>query len=242
MHRFPFHLFLCAALAPPALVGCGDSELQPLDGGTVHTRDDPAAGDDDDDDDTPGGGPYDDPDDDDDAGGDDDDTVTHLDDCPEDGVAITDFVTDDGDGEIHTLSWGPTWASATLVAPVAGRFAVYNADVYESGGAQTNESGYLRIRNEANPEGVPETPNCDQEHVVVDGDNDGPPPGPLVHMGTFSLVEGDNELVLHHYCPLFRAGRCGDLHIGDPAASSGCHGGGLNSLHFVGAGLCLVPR
>ncbi len=228
-----------------ASVGCSDSALQALHDATADTQDgDDGGGIDDDDtafDDDDSGLVEDDPgfDDDDSTG---DDPPPWLDACPDDAVPITGFAAPDGGDEIHVFSWGPTWMNATLTAPVSGRFAVYDSGVYESGPSQTNESAYLRIRNPDNPDGVPEDPTCEAEHVVVDGDNDGPPPAPLTYLGTFPLVQGDNDLTLHHYCPLFRAGRCEALHVGEPPAHSGCDDGGLNSVHLVAAGICLVPR
>ena len=37
----------------------------------------------------------------------------------------------------------------------------------------------------------------------------------LIYLGSFELVEGYNELTLHHFCPLFRQGLCEGLHLGD---------------------------
>ncbi len=193
----------------------------------------------DDDDDTPPAS-----DDDDDDGDDDDgeDPDEFLEDCPAGGVPITDFIADDGGDEIYTLSWGPTEMSATLVAPVGGLYAVYDSYVYESGGSQTNESGFLRIRNSLNPDGVPSTPNCGLDYIFQDSDNSGAPPAPLIYLGSFELVAGDNELTMYHYCELFRQGYCEDFHIGSSDANSSCNSGGVNSLHLVGEGICLVPR
>jgi hypothetical protein len=232
---------LCALLATAA--GCNDNALQALHDGSVQRGDDAGAIDDDDSGSDDDDAVLDDPPPD----RDDDDSIPEepppfLEACPDDAVPITGFEGDDGADEIYAISWGPTWMSATLTAPVAGRFAVYDSGVYESGPSQTNESSYLRIQNADNPEGLPEDPTCEGEHVVVDGDNDGPPPAPLVYLGTFWLVQGDNDLALHHYCPLFRSGRCEELHVGDPEADGGCDDDNWNSVHLVAEGICLVPR
>jgi hypothetical protein len=243
------------ALCTYALLGCNDNTLTtfpennppPLgdgDGdGDGDADDDDGSNDDDD------GGPYDDgqPDDDDVPNADDDDDDDDLpdewlDDCPPGAVPITDFIADDGGDEIYTLSWGPTEMGATLVAPVAGMYAVYDTYVYESGASQTNESGFLRIRNSVNPDGVPGTPNCGNDFIFQDSDNSGAPPAPLIYLGTFELVQGDNELTMYHYCALFRQGFCEDFHIGGANDSSGCESGNVNSLHLLGEGICLVPR
>jgi len=252
-----------------ALLACNENALHtfpdnnppPLGDGDDDDDDDDDDGVDDDD----TGGPYDDgnPDDDDvgtddddddrapnsddddvntDDDDDDDEPEEWLDECPEDAIPITDFYSSDGGDGIYTLSWGPTEADATLEAPVAGMYAVYDTYVYESGGSQTNESGFIRIRNNENPDGAPISPNCGLDYIIQDSDNSGSPPAPYVYLGTFELVQGANELTLYHYCALYRQGYCGSFHIGDPDANSGCEGSGPNSIHLEGEGICLVPR
>ena len=217
-----------------------DDDGSPYDDG--YPNDDDASEDDDDavsDDDDDGA-----EDDDDDVSDDDDDDDPDpwIDDCPDGAYSVTDFYSASGGDEIYVLSWDPTEADATLVSPVSGLFAVYDSYVYESGASQTNESGFIRIRNSANPEGAPSTPNCGLDFIVQDNDNDGDPPAPLIYMGTFELVAGDNELTLYHFCPLFRQGYCQAFHIGDPGQDSGCESGGANSIHVNGEGFCLVPQ
>ena len=56
--------------------------------------------------------------------------------------------------------------TGTLVASPAGVYAVYDTFVYESGASQVNESGYLRIRNEVNTDGLPLWGNCGDEYIV----------------------------------------------------------------------------
>jgi hypothetical protein len=247
-------LLLAAAVL---LGGCNDTTLTTFPGNNPPTLDDDDDGawdDDDAGDDDDDGAPYDDgqPDDD-DAGDDDDDASIEdddddddpepwLDDCPEGSYSVTDFEGDGGGDEIYVLSWDNTEADATLWSPVSGLFAVYDSYVYESGASQTNESGFIRIRNSDNPEGAPTTPNCGLDFIVQDSDNDGDPPAPLTYLGTFDLVAGANDLTLYHFCPLFRQGYCSAFHVGDPGADSGCDSGGANSIHLVGEGICLVPQ
>jgi hypothetical protein len=267
LHRLVV-ILLVALTIPVLLLGCNDSALTAVNGNNPSSHpavdDDDGADDDDNGADDDDGSPYDDgyPDDDDfseddddavqddddfsedddDAVQDDDDPDPWLDDCPEGSYSVTDFYGAGGGDEIYVLSWDPTEASATLVSPLGGLFAVYDSDVYESGGSQTNESGFVRIRNSANPEGAPTTPNCGLEYIVQDNDNDGSPPAPLIYMGTFSLVAGANDLTLYHFCPLFRQGYCQTYHVGDSSASSGCDDSGPNSIHVSGEGFCLVPQ
>ena len=255
-----------------SLLACNENALHTFPDNNPPPLGDGDGDDDDDDDDVDDddtGGPYDDGDpddddvgtDDDDDDGDDDDSDPNsddddanpgdddddepeewLDECPENAVPITDFYADDGGDGIYTLSWGPTEMDATLETPVAGMYAVYDTYVYESGGSQTNESGFVRIRNSGNPDGAPVSPNCGLDYIVQDSDNSGTPPAPLVYLGTFELAAGANELTLYHYCALFRQGYCSTFHIGDPGATSGCDGSGANSIHLEGEGICLVPR
>ncbi len=165
-----------------------------------------------------------------------------LDDCPPEAVQATGFFGPDGEDEIYVLANGQTESTGTLVVAAAGTYAVYDTDVYESGASQINESGYLRIRNEQNQDGLPIWGNCESEYIVQDGDNDGGAPAPLIYLGSFQLTEGENALTLHHFCPLFRQGLCEGYHIGESAGDNSCLGNGVNSLHLTAGGICLVPR
>ena len=184
--------------------------------------------------------------DDDDAADDDDASESpppeRIGECPPEAIPLTDFYGPDGQDEIYVLAWGNTQATATLVTPVAGMYDVYDTEVAESGASQTNESGYIRIANDHNPSGEPLWGNCANDWIVPDVDNDGPPALPWVYLGTFDLNDGDNQVVLSHYCPIFRAGECSVFHIGDPDASSGCNDSGPNSIHLNAEGICLIPR
>jgi hypothetical protein len=193
-----------------------------------------------DDDDDSDGAPYEDEEDDDDVGL--EEPPAWREDCPPEALSPTDFYGPDGEAEIAVLSTSPTEATGTLVVPVAGLYAVYDTAVYESGASQTNETGYIRIRNPGNPQGLPAITNCGDEFIVQDSDNSGIPPAPLAYLGTFELVEGDNALTLHHFCPLYLQGQCEQFHIGDPSEPSSCYGQGPNSIHLVGDAICLVPR
>ena len=233
-------------------VGCSDNVLSALNSPPQRGDENPPAVDDDDDDDAVG----DDDDgtnkneqhaDDDDAVGDDDDDdgmpPKTLDECPDGAVFVTDFYGPGGEDEIYVLGNGssPSEATATLVSPLSGLFDLYDISVAESGSSQTNESGFVRIRNALNPVGAPAFANCGWEWLQIDPDNEFDPPE-LFYMGTFDLVEGDNEITLYNYCGLFRQGLCTEFHIGDPAANGGCNTNNANSIHLAGAGICLVPR
>ena len=232
------------------LIGCNENALNSLNSppqrGDEDTGDDDDAVSDDDDDDPTGdneneGDDDDDVGDDDDAGDDDDDDTPppkELDACPEDGL-MAEFYGSNGQDEIYVLAYDPTEATGTIVAPIAGIFDIYDSSVAESGDSQMNETGFVRIRNSHSSEGEPLFANCGLDWLVMDTDNDGAPPN-LVYMGTFDLEEGDNELTLYHYCPLYQQGYCSEFHIGDPN-NNGCNDG-AHSIHFNGEGLCLVPR
>jgi len=142
--------------------------------------------------------------------------------------------------EIYVLSWGGG-TTGTLEVQEEGLYHVYNSYVAESGASQTNETAYFRITNDANPEGTPVFANCNNDWVLPDLDNDGPlPVDTVAYVGTFHLTEGTNSITIYHYCHLFRAGECTDLHINiDP--NSTCDTQNSNSVHFTGAAICLVP-
>ena len=245
MDVFRFSLLSLVVTAAIVAQACSDQSLHTLPDdpqpGLITDDDDDNGGDDPgvDDDDT--GAPYDDgqPDDD-DVGI--DEPPPWRDDCPPEALQVIDFYGPNGETEIYVLDSSPTEATATLVAPVAGLYAVYDTAINESGGSQTNETGFIRIRNDDNPEGLPTINNCGDEFIVQDNDNTGTPPAPLIYLGTFTLVEGDNDLTLHHFCPLYLDGQCQEFHIGDPADQSACGGNGPNSLHMTGDAICLIPR
>ncbi|MCO4771863.1 MAG: hypothetical protein KDA24_17660 [Deltaproteobacteria bacterium] len=235
--------------------GCNETALEALNAPPQRGDENPLADDDDDDD----GGIHGDDDDDntneqpaddddlanDDDAGDDDDGLPPktIDDCPEGAVFVTDFWGPSGEDEIYVLGNGnnPTEATATLVSPVAGLFDLYDISVAESGNSQTNESGFIRIRNAVNPVGAPAFANCGYEWIQTDPDNEGAPPE-LFYMGSFDLVEGENEVTLYNYCGLYRQGLCSEFHIGDPDTGGGCNTGNYNSIHLAGEGICLIPR
>lgn len=238
--RFSFFLALFVAS-----VGCNENSLRTLDEEELPPLDLAAA--DDDDDTTPESASDDDDDSipDPDPSDDDDASISDPPDwrteCPPEAFDGVDFYGPDGESEIYVLDSSPTEATATLVVPVSGLYAVYDTAVSESGSSQTNETGFLRIRNSANPDGVPRNPNCGSDFIVQDSDNSGVPPAPLSYLGMFELVEGDNAVTLYHFCPMFNQGECEDFHIGDPEGASGCLGSGPNSIHLNGDGICLVP-
>jgi len=258
------------ALALLAAVGCGNDYKvgSGLDTVQPMTTTATPAGDDDDDDDhltttaTDPGGDW--GDDDDDGSGDDDDDDLGDDDDDDDGWGDGDDDDDDDvphrDQDIPPAEWEPddcaegvraTWMSGELVVlggdgpqvgvidvPVAGVYDVYDRAAAESGGSQTNESAYLRVPSATDPAGLPSPLgllNCLDDYVALDPDNVAPPaPGMLQYFGTFAFEAGQNDVELHHYCSHYRNGDCQNLHDGGTPCD------GVNSVHFLGEGLCLV--
>ena len=172
-------------------------------------------------------------------------TGTEPDDSPPD-----DFLDDDCasgilgtwlSGEIASLSWDVGPALGQLDAPVSGNYHIYDLSIAESGPSQWNEYAFIRVPNAANPSGLPNLGNCDGDYVVTDPDNLAPvPAGSTRYLGTFNLDLGINEVELWHYCPVYRDGDCPSLHITDDPNTT-CDSGSVNSVHFTGTSVCLVP-
>jgi len=222
-------------------LGCNDGELLAFQDGNPLNPD----ADDDDDDDREGGddddsgGPWDDPGDDDDAGveGDPD---PWLDECPPEAMRPSDFEGGAGD-QAYVKSWERTQDEGTFTVDATAYYAVYNTEVYESGGSQPNETAYFRFPGDLAGDGASQVRNCGDEWIVQDSDNSGASPGALIFVGVFLLEEGRNTVHMHHFCPLYRDGACGDFHLGDPGSDGGCMDDNPNSVHFKAEGLCLVP-
>lgn len=142
--------------------------------------------------------------------------------------------------ELVVMSWDPTTAEATLEVAEQGVYHMYNTHIVESGASQWNESAYFRVVNASVPDGEPLLANCDVDYVVQDADNLGPPLGTRTYVGTFWLDPGTNTFRMSHYCPVYRAGVCPEHHIPDEPEAT-CDSGNVNSVHFSGYGLCLVP-
>jgi hypothetical protein len=125
-----------------------------------------------------------------------------------------------------------------LLAGVSGWYDVYDLYFAESGARQQNEHSYVRISNEANPDGFPLLTNCGDEFVVEDNDNDGVPPGPTL-VGTFWLEAGENAVHMTHWCEMYAAGEC--LEFFNDVPGHHCDDrGNPNSTHFKGEALCSV--
>ena len=129
--------------------------------------------------------------------------------------------------------------SIGLWAPYGAWYDIYDADWAESGAAQLNESAYLRISNSWNPSGKPRTGNCGDDWIIQDADNGPSSPGVLQYGGTFWLVAGDNDVVFHHYCPLYRSGDCPSFHE-DSQVSQTCESSGPHSVHMMAEGVCVM--
>jgi len=140
--------------------------------------------------------------------------------------------------ELVVAAWNPSVATGTVWVSATGWYAIYDKALAESGPSQTNESGYLRVSNGGNPEGRPLFGNCEGWWVVVDDDNDGSGPVDPVYLGTFWLEAGDNDVALHHYCTLYRAGYCESFHNDSPEKGT-CESNNWNSIHLIGEGVCL---
>jgi len=141
--------------------------------------------------------------------------------------------------EIYVKSWDATLSEGTLYAYEAGWYHLYDLGMAESGASQTNETAMVRIKNSTNPDGLPAWANCDTDWFVIDADNYSPP-SDRIYTGTYWLDEGVNQLELVHFCPVYRAGACGDLHITDWSDST-CETSNPNSVHLVGDAACVVP-
>ena len=76
--------------------------------------------------------------------------------------------------------------------------------------------------------------------MVGDVDNYGPPSASRLYIGTFWMDAGPNTLQMDHYCPQYRAGACPGHHITADSGST-CDSGNINSVHFEGYAVCLVP-
>jgi cysteine-rich repeat protein len=168
-----------------------------------------------------------------------------------------------GDQEWVVTSWDTssydTTRSGILEVAQAGSFHLYQIDLAESGGDQSNESAYLRVRNPGNPEGEALYSNCTYtntsgqeifEYVVLDSDNDQnavPTPEILLYLGSFDLEAGENTLDFNHYCPLARNNYCSDLHDATQTSTlctstKRTYGSNaLNSVHLNTGALCLIP-
>ena len=143
--------------------------------------------------------------------------------------------------EMAVLAWDPVQSKGTLNAPGSGWFHIYDYVLAESGASQRNETVYLRIPNADQPTGEPRFKNCDSEWIVLDPDNNGSPNATArQYMGTFWLVQGLNEILLNHYCPLYRNGQCGSFHNTDMESTT-CDAGDANSAHMTGRGVCMKP-
>ncbi len=156
-----------------------------------------------------------------------------------DGDCLEGMVAEVMDDEIYVLSWDPVSAATGIVATEAGWYHIYNIHIVESGDSQRNESAAFRVRSVSYPDGLPLWGNCGAYWVVADADNDGPPPGTRTYIGTFWLDVGTNDLEMAHYCPLYRDGWCESFH--DEQPDSTCDSGNVNSVHFTGYGLCIIP-
>jgi len=158
--------------------------------------------------------------------------MDEIDECPNEAeVSIA--------SGVYVLSWDRTEVSGVLEAQSQGWYHLYDFALSESGDSQRNESGYLRLPNDINPDGQPRWSNCQSNWVQVDQDNYQAPAATRVYLGTFWLNEGPNPFSFTHYCPLYRAGHCLGLHDAEDAKST-CESGNLNSVHFEGEGLCIV--
>jgi hypothetical protein len=143
--------------------------------------------------------------------------------------------------ELMVWSWDSGPAVGTVEVDTEGMYHVYSDYIAESGSSQTNESAYLRISNMANPDGIPEISNCNDDWIVADLDNGASiPSGTVAYVGTFYLVRGENTVSFYHYCPLYRDGECVSFHISTDSNST-CDTNNPNSVHFTGTAICLLP-
>jgi len=142
-------------------------------------------------------------------------------------------------GEIWVATNGAMERTGTVTVSDEGLFDVYSAFSAESGDTQWNESSFYRFENEIAPEGKSHQSNCSEDWVVQDVDNfEAWESGDYLYIGTFLLVEGENTMLMSHYCLLFEEGECQEFHF-EEEPSSTCPSSNPNSAHFSGE-LCLL--
>ena len=143
--------------------------------------------------------------------------------------------------ETYVLAWNQSEANASLEAPSAGWYHIYDHALAESGASQRNESVYLRIPNADHPDGLPRYANCERDWIVLDADNQSTPgSNSRQYIGTFWLAKGHNDVELNHYCPLYRSGQCDSFHD-TVDANATCDSNNVNSAHLLGKGVCMKP-
>jgi hypothetical protein len=159
------------------------------------------------------------------------------------------------DGQIYALGSGsPAVSCGTLTVDKTGYYQIFDTELSESCSDQLDETGYLRITNSCNPNGVAVEANAGDRFVVLDSDNTPPcttdadcgagkvcregnnhgnccVPDKPTFMGTFLLVAGENNTIcLYHWCPVWLAEKQkSGTDLGFVTAD--CTGS-VNSVHF----------
>jgi hypothetical protein len=160
------------------------------------------------------------------------------------------------DGQLVALNDGKV-PCGTLRVDKTGYYRIFDLELSESCAKQKDETGWVTIANSCNPDGWAIEANADKRFLIVDADNtndcskdsecaggltcrDGTNGGRCcvspkpTFMGTFLLVAGeDNEVCLHHWCPIWSAEKAkSGQDLGFVTAD--CKG--INSIHFrIGA-------
>lgn len=113
----------------------------------------------------------------------------------------------------YAAKWGrPNYNIGVLRATTAGWYHIYrmpNKIMADSGNHQRNETAFLSIPNGMNLGGKPHSssgPHCNGWRLMMDIDNDGPPPydetAEINYGGTFYLNAGDNIVSYNHFCKM----------------------------------------
>ena len=176
--------------------------------------------------------------------------------APSTTTAFTFIDDQDGtnDGQLYALGDSdPKFQCGTLTVTKTAYYKIFDTELSESCSDQLDETGYLRISNSCNPNGVAVEANAGDRFVVIDSDNSPActkdaecksdevcrqgnnhgrccVPKKPTFMGTFLLVAGEkNKICLYHWCPVWAAEKSKsgtDLGF----VTSGCKG--VNSVHF----------
>ncbi len=164
---------------------------------------------------------------------------------------IDDRDDDAGDNQVYAFNTDANKVGCgTLRVDKTGYYQIFDIELSESGPAQKDETGYLKISNSCNSDGWAIERNYEDRFLILDVDNDactddpacgagrscgaagGCIPDAPTFMGTFLLVEGeDNVMCLNHWCPEYD-----DIVAGGGAPGfvyNGCGApGAINSIHF----------
>ena len=161
------------------------------------------------------------------------------------------------DGQIFALgNRDPRQSCGTVRVDTTGYYSIFDTELSESCDDQRDETGYLTVANRCNAEGWAVERNAGDRFLVFDSDNSPDctddaecgvgrvcreggghgrccVPDQPVFMGTFLLVEGeDNVICINHWCPEWEM----EIDAGRDFGFVEADCDGVNSIHFrIGA-------